>query len=108
MNKLKKGFAVFSVVAILMFSTVAVSAKTYESPTATTSPNGVNNAGDNKNRNGNSNNGNSNNGNSNNGNTGNSSTSPVTGDMTLYAILAAAAGFGGVSFLSLKKLSAKR
>ena len=98
MNKLKKGFAVFSVVAILMFSTVAVSAKTYESPTATTSPNGVNNAGDNKNRNGNSNN----------GNTGNSSTSPVTGDMTLYAILAAAAGFGGVSFLSLKKLSAKR
>ena len=103
MNKLKKGFAVFSVVAILMFSTVAVSAKTYESPTATTSPNGVNNAGDNKNRNGNSNNGNSNN-----GNTGNSSTSPVTGDMTLYAILAAAAGFGGVSFLSLKKLSAKR
>ncbi|MDY4812684.1 MAG: hypothetical protein SO152_02390 [Ruminococcus sp.] len=102
MNKLKKGFAVFSVVAILMFSTVAVSAKTYESPTATTSPNGVNNAGDNKNRNGNSNNGNSNN-----GNTGNSSTSPVTGDMTLYAILAAA-GFGGVSFLSLKKLSAKR
>ena len=102
MNKLKKGFAVFSVVAILMFSTVAVSAKTYESPTATTSPNGVNNAGDNKNRNGNSNNGNSNN-----GNTGNSSTSPVTWDMTLYAILAAA-GFGGVSFLSLKKLSAKR
>lgn len=102
MNKLKKCFAVFSVVAILMFSTVAVSAKTYESPTATTSPNGVNNAGDNKNRNGNSNNGNSNN-----GNTGNSSTSPVTGDMTLYAILAAA-GFGGVSFLSLKKLSAKR
>ena len=102
MNKLKKGFAVFSVVAILMFSTVAVSAKTYESPTATTSPNGVNNAGDNKNRNGNSNNGNSNN-----GNTGNSSTSPVTGDVTLYAILAAA-GFGGVSFLSLKKLSAKR
>ena len=102
MNKLKKCFAVFSVVAILMFSTVAVSAKTYESPTATTSPNGVNNNGDNKNRNGNSNNGNSNN-----GNTGNSSTSPVTGDMTLYAILAAA-GFGGVSFLSLKKLSSKR
>lgn len=102
MNKLKKCFAVFSVVAILMFSTVAVSAKTYESPTATTSPNGVNSEGDNKNKNGNSNNGNSNS-----GKTGNSSTSPVTGDMTLYAILAAA-GFGGVSFLSLKKLSAKR
>ncbi|MGN1126067.1 MAG: starch-binding protein [Ruminococcus sp.] len=36
MNKLKKCFAVFSVVALLMLSTVAVSAKTYKSPTATT------------------------------------------------------------------------
>ena len=92
MNKLKKCFAVFSVVALLMFSTVVVSAKTYKSPTATTSPGGVNNDDDNRNKH---------------NNNGGSSTSPVTGDMTLYAILAAA-GFGGVSFLTLRKLSAKR
>lgn len=36
MNKLKKCFSIFFVVALVMLSTAAVSAKSYKSPTATT------------------------------------------------------------------------
>lgn len=125
-NILRKFFAVLAVVALLICSTVAVSAKSYNSPKATTqkptttSPEGVDDASgyrdfgpDVEYRNGiygwgyYHKDGTFYGANGEYWPYGYNPNSPLTGDMTVYVILALA-GFGGISALAFKKIRAKK
>lgn len=133
-NILRKFFAILSVVALLICSTVAVSAKSYnspkattqqptttkEKPTATTSPEGVDDASgyrdfgpDVEYRNGiygwgyYHKDGTFYGANGEYWPYGYNPNSPLTGDMTVYVILALA-GFGGISALAFRKIRAKK
>lgn len=125
-NILRKFFAVLAVVALLICSTVAVSAKSYNSPKATTqkptttSPEGVDDASgyrdfgpDVEYRDGiygwgyYHKDGTFYGANGEYWPYGYNPNSPLTGDMTVYVILALA-GFGGISALAFKKIRAKK
>lgn len=126
-NIVKKFFVVFSVVALLMLSTVAVSAKSYNSPkattqkpTTTTSPEGVDDVTGRRDfgpdveyRDGiygmgyYGKDGTFYGANGEYWPYGYNPNSPLTGDMTVYVILALA-GFGGISALAFRKIRAKK
>ena len=140
-NIVKKFFVVFSVVALLVLSTVAVSAKSYKSPTATTqkpttttqkpttttqkptattSPEGVDDVTGRRDfgpdveyRDGiygwgyYGKDGTFYGANGEYWPYGYNPNSPLTGDMTVYAILAVA-GFGGITALAFRKIRAKK
>lgn len=126
-NIVKKFFVVFSVVALLVLSTVAVSAKSYNSPkattqkpTATTSPEGVDDVTGRRDfgpdvefRDGiygmgyYGKDGTFYGANGEYWPYGYNPNSPLTGDMTVYVILALA-GFGGISALAFRKIRAKK